>query len=192
MNVQDALNYINTELERNGVIDRELDENRVLYITRHTQLNPRHMFFIMRGLLTAPKSSTFEECIQSCTYLVTREVFGAYRHIYPDAQTISEQFINGNSVIFTGSELEKRYNWFAKRHLEDKYMLYRMFLDMGIMGKITGHGEQYVEASFQYNSFNPISASSKDELCIHPAFSLCFQALVPQEHAPILPRGTIL
>ena len=180
---------INTILEQKEIDNRALNEDRVLQIVRHTQSNPRHFFFIMREILTAPQENSIEQCIESCAYLITREVFGAYRHIYPHAQDITERFIAGNPSLLSGGELEQRYNWYAKKYMDNRWELYRMLLDMGIVGKVASQSNVYTEAEFQYNSSNTLAASTNDKLCVHPVFSICYKAVEVGRFPPILPRG---
>ena len=95
----DALDFLKQWLpDAVSLADGEKEES-VLYMLRHTQLIPRHLFLILNTVFAAQQNNKrfsdveFREGVQQASHIVVNEIFGAYNHRHPKASRVSRRVL---------------------------------------------------------------------------------------------------
>jgi hypothetical protein len=181
-----------------------VNEDPIAYILRHTQLLPRHLLIILNSI--ADKYKRFpddsfmkvsEEAIRRGVAAVeerlVQEVFTAYRYAYPDAQAVCKACLPELQHKFPIGDLERVFRTHGKKAMgEHEFSMFkRMFIEMGIIGRVLDDNQRYILAEFEYTVQHQLITSTEDMLCIHPLFTEVF-SVKTRERKPVYPYGARL
>ena len=173
-------------------------EPTLLYILRHTQLLPRHFFFILNNIFRRPLSSDRDidekdviNGVSESSGLLTGEVFGSHRYLYPMAEDMCYRALPMTNNIFEYGDLQRIYNHSSARKygFEDANDFLKMLIDIGAIGKVVDKKPNYNIAQFQYNLNRQLSVHSKDKLCIHPMYRSMYPGQDHGSQTNIYPIG---
>jgi hypothetical protein len=198
-----AVQILQSVLEHKTVQNRLNEtENTISYIIRHTQLLPRHLLLILNSIFSAEKENggsflkiredSVREGVRRVEETICHEVFAAYRHTYPRAPEVCAACIPELSLRFGHGDLHKVFNEQGKRTLasNDYDEFKRMFIEMGIIGKVVTVTERYIEAQFEYAMGHRMVIGSSDDMCLHPVFSQIYSAKLNDDAKVIYPYGS--
>lgn len=166
-------------------------EDPLAYITRHTQLLPRHMIAIFNSIVARSFEGTqqFRRLDQDAIRLgvldaekiVAQQVLVPFLRIYPNLIGACEDILPDLRPVCTGAELDKIKRRFTRRVEEDVSSVWRTLFSMGILGRVvppmvgaTEGSSRYCFAQFHYNIEGAFGLSTEAEYCFHPVFSRHF------------------
>ena len=180
-------------------------EESIIYLLRHTQLNPRHTLLILNNIFGRERKTSMDKPIVSRNDIVkgvaaserilTAEIFRSFAHVYPNAREIVERCIPELGFRFEYSSLENVFNRIGKNIYQgnDIHGFVRLLLEMGIIGKNVESKhprEHYYEALYEYIVSNKLNYSTSDRFCIHPLFLKEFSARRrPKDQMTVYPFG---
>ncbi|MEQ1605858.1 MAG: hypothetical protein ABL999_13425 [Pyrinomonadaceae bacterium] len=185
------------------------DEDVTSYILRHTQLLPRQLFTILERIVVLNnvkhggysqfKDDVVVAAVEEMESKIALEIFGAFKHVYSEAERVGKAIFAGFETVFEYEDLEKQWNRTSRhfslhKHNSNNEMidLITMFLRMGIVGVVEEEDNRYVIGSFYYNALSPPNIGRGNQLCLHPIFSKDFNAKLNSIGKAILPRGTTI
>ena len=180
------------------------EEDSMVYIMRHTQLLPRQLFLILKGVIVEShrdtggyrefKKSIVISAIEKSELVIAAEILSAFKHVYPFAQKAGKAAFGNFPTVFTFNELEDKW-----RKSVRALFLYKpdfnmpdfaeMLIRMGIIGLVEEETERYFEATFGYSLLTPFNIGDGHSLCLHPIFSKYFKAAPNGWGKPVLPMG---
>lgn len=175
------------------------------YMLRHTQLLPRQFFFILnealhRSIADHGKPAVSAEhvlaAVREVEATLCPEIFAAHRFRYPEANDITKALVPHLRFRFSEGELHKMYNRagifdrFNLRYNETAEMLVRV----GVLGRVTGDGHNYIDGEFDYNVDGSLVLSPHEDYCLHPLFVREYSSvdvIQPRPNTkPVYPAGT--
>lgn len=181
-----------------------LPEHPMTYLLRHTQMLPRQMFYILeRIILRSKETRHWRSCetaairpsIEEAESNIAREVFGAFRDIYPSAALITETIFGNMPTIFDYDMLEDRWRKYGRAlasRLDSELeftQFGQMLLRMGICGIRRSETERYIIGEFAYHMLVPFRFGPGNEFCMHPIFSKHFNCRENGNGKAVLPVG---
>ena len=179
-------------------------ENPMAYINRHTQLLPRHLLIILNSIWQRNKrlhengtgklhEDSIIQGVNAVEETLAREIFVAYRTVYPFAKNACEQCIPELQHIFSIGDLERVFRTHGKKATEsdDFSEFKRMLIEIGAVGRVVKITERYVQAIFEYTVPHQLVTSTDDDLCLHPLFTEIFSAKTKLKK-PIYPYGSMI
>lgn len=180
----------------------EISEDPLAYITRHTQLLPRHFLIILNSIWQRNKRINGNEKISEEAIIVgvnaveqklVREIFVAYRAVYPSAQKACEQCFPEIQHVFSIGDLERVFRTHGKKATgsDDFFDFKRMLIEIGAIGRVVSESDKYVQALFEYTVPHQLVTSTDDELCLHPLFTEIFSAKTRLKK-PVYPYGSMI
>ncbi|MFN0192080.1 MAG: P-loop ATPase, Sll1717 family [Aestuariivirga sp.] len=181
----------------------QLKEDPLAYILHHTQLLPRQLIQYFNSIIALNhrkfrnrRDSICQEAIvqgvQEVEGTMCREIFSAYRHVHPLAQSTVAKSLPYLKYEFSGGELHKVFNRHAKAAFEggDFEDFRRMMIEVGVVGRVEKHTERYVVGKFDYTVPNQLVVTTEDNLCLHPLFVRTHRARIKDSDNPVYPHGT--
>jgi serine/threonine protein kinase/DNA-binding SARP family transcriptional activator len=183
------------------------NEATMAYVMRHTQLLPRHLLWILNGVMRRNRELGGEPTIVSpeavvdgvrrVEELLVAEVFSAYSVVHPAAREVCRRALPELPFSFTDGDLHRTYNrtGIAKKTGLGYFDFKELLVEIGAVGRVLGRTERYVEGEFDYTMPTPLYPAHEDALCLHPVFARVFQAR-PQrgsdgdEPLPVYPFGS--
>ena len=187
-------------------------EGTIPYITRHTQLLPRHFLLIFNRLISstiqenkslAPSKiseSMVQESVSRTESRIVDQVLDSYKRSWPSARESLNTVLPGlNKNIIGYSELHSHFNKAGGergvfQNISGFNDFLRMLSELGAIGRLTKTTEEYATAAFEYGEPHRMLYTDKDILCIHPIFTEMFRVIVPQSlpdtYLPVYPLGT--
>jgi hypothetical protein len=178
-------------------------ENTISYIMRHTQLLPRHFIMLLnsifRGINTSdPFPVNEDNIIQGIRQVeepIVREIFGAFKMIYPTAEETCTRCLPELGHEFSIGDLHRVFTQHGKAVFgsDNLFDFERMLLEIGAMGRVDRDKSTgvYIQGNFEYNIAHKLSISNDDRLCIHPLFSGIFRGSGNKDR-PVYPYGSTL
>lgn len=181
-------------------------EETVSYILRHTQLLPRHFIILLNSIFRNPVNGrgrnpfpVSEERIingiRQVEDFMVREIFVAFKLIYPNAEETCKRCLPELGHKFTMGDLHRVFTRHGKAVFgsDSLFDFQRMLLEVGAVGRVIPGGERdvYIKGNFEYTVSHQLSISQDDELCVHPLFSGIYRGSGKQER-PVYPYGSVL
>lgn len=180
-------------------------ERTETYLLRHTQLLPRQMLLLFSSIIktnlldeefVAGKTPFFlEDGIRAGVSMtedsISDEIFSAYRDRYGDLPAEAcATVIPSLPRVFSSDQFSRAVAMFCEEsgRQVSTARLKRMFLELGVFGKLDKPDAMYRRARYEYTMTTRLPIGERDQLCVHPLFSRRFEcqstdALDP----PILP-----
>lgn len=158
-------------------------EGTLAYLVRHTQLLPRQLLRYLNQIASKhlKDGGTFHPIsgtevvagIAAIEGSIAEEIFSAYQAIYPNAREACDRAIPELPRKFKHGDLLRVFTRFARKALPefDLYDFRRMLIEMGIVGRVIGETEQYIQGLFEYTLPHRLVVGTSDEMCLHPIFS---------------------
>lgn len=159
-----------------------LKESSIVYILRHTQLEPRHIILSLNAIArVSVEENTFpffteknlKLGVQQSSVMLARELINAYEDIYPNIGSIMSVFA-GSPNVFKGNYLDKLAPRSKKLWSDtmpyDRILFQKMLCELGLIGKVVQITNRYMESIFEYGLNDHLLIDSKDECVIHPMF----------------------
>lgn len=156
-------------------------ENAVSYISRHTQLLPRHLLNILNKiamLAIAGRHGTgrFSEDdiikgVRLGEGVICEGVFSGFKQKYPMARDVCKLLLPKLPNQLDYSELRAVNRSYGKGLVKDTGELLEMLVRMGIAGRLVKQTETYDECRFDYTYNGTMPYSPDDRFGVHPAFS---------------------
>lgn len=167
-----------------------IKEKTLFYILRHTQLLPRHFIKHLNAIFAYQRRSdqnffpkmpakAIQEGVRSNDDNLCKEIFSAFSYRYPTAGKVCNDCIPELPFCFSHGELQKVFNSRGKKAMgnNDFYEFKKMLIEIGAVGQVIGNKtEKYIKGVFEYTLPHHLFTSTKDELCLHPAFIKVFCA----------------
>jgi hypothetical protein len=179
-----------------------VDEDPLAYIYRHTQLLPRHLLILLNSIFDKNKKyqekGTFkitETALRKGIFAVeekiVREIFVAYKSVYPSAREVCEQCIPELKHKFSIGDLERVFRTHGKKAMgtDDFFDFKRMLIEIGAVGRVVGDSDKYIQGVFEYTVPYQLITSTDDMLCLHPLFTEIFSAKTPEKKS-VYPYGS--
>ncbi len=202
----DALKLFGAVLPERITNGAGYQEETISYILRHTQLLPRHFLMLLTSIFKSPRATqslqpfplSQERIIQGIRRteeIIIREIFVAFKLIYPTAEETCKKCLPQLSHKFTMGDLHRVFNRHGKAVFggDDLSEFQRMLLEIGAIGRVIPGGKEsdlYIKGHFEYNVAHELVLSQDDELCVHPLFSGIFGGAKGER--PVYPYGSAL
>lgn len=164
-------------------------EKPVPYILRHTQLLPRQFLTFLNSIIKTNEDLGGNPSdisgiavirgIERVSLVVAKEIFTAYRYLYPYCEETCESCIPMLPLTFTQGEFHQKFNRFGKRSFRggDFHDFTKMLIAIGCLGVVNRKTDTYIIGSFQYNFSGQLTPKADNEFCIHPLFSEMYGGL---------------
>lgn len=162
---------------------RGREEQSFPYILRHTQMRPRQLVLLCKGIARTAnqlgkfpyfKNIPIQSCIAESESLLADEVLNSYDLIYPKAAEIITALTTA-PTMFKGNYLDqvaKRTSgtWPAGNYTASAFR--RLVAELGIVGRVRNKDDKtgIVTADFEYNMQDRLTLNSDDLCVIHPMF----------------------
>ncbi|MBC7877632.1 MAG: hypothetical protein H7Y59_10725 [Anaerolineales bacterium] len=162
---------------------RGRDEASFPYILRHTQMRPRQLVLLCKGIArTASQMEKFpffktipiQMSIAESESLLADEVLNSYDLIYPKAAEIITALTSA-PTIFKGNYLDQvakktSGTWPAGHYAASAFR--RLVAELGIVGRVRKKDDKtgIVTADFEYNMQDRLTLNSDDLCVVHPMF----------------------
>ena len=197
-----ALNILEKFMPSNILNGLNFNEKTIVYLLRHTQLNPRQFLLILNNVFKhrrhsreRPKVSRDDivKGVAASESLLTEEIFTSYKHVYKNAKSVVERCIPELPFRFDYLALGEVFEKVGKNVFgnNDMHEFTRMLIEVGIIGKHMRSKGPYHEALFEYTVSNQLHCSSSESLCIHPLFLNKFSARYnADDNVTVYPFGT--
>jgi len=201
----DALTLFNAVLPKHINNPSGYPEETLFYILRHTQLLPRQFLILLNSIFRNPDSGqranpfpVSEERIvngvRQMEDLVMREIFAAFKLIYPTAEETCRHCLPKLGNKFTMATLKRVFTDRGKVVFgnDNFFEFQRMLLEIGAIGRVIPDPKRnvYIMGDFEYVTLGQLFFSKNSELCIHPLFSSIFRSSGKQERL-VYPYGRI-
>ena len=183
---------------------RGLQENPVSYILRHTQLLPRHFLMMLNSIFKRTnttqtlnpfpiKEEKIIYGIRQVEERIVKEIFGAFRMIYPSAEEVCKRCLPQLGHVFSVGALRQVYNRFGKAvfHGDEYFAFQQMLIEIGAIGRVIPGAESdlYIKGKFKYTVGHDLTINYEDHLCTHPLFYGIYSSDGKQER-PVYPDGS--
>jgi hypothetical protein len=183
---------------------RGFQEVPISYILRHTQLLPRHFLMLLNSIFrrtnTTQSLNPFpireEKIIHGIRQVeerIVKEIFGAFRMIYPSAEEVCKRCLPQLGHVFSVGALRQVYNRHGKAvfHGDEYFSFQQMLIEIGAIGRVIPGTESdlYIKGKFKYTVGHDLTINYEDSLCTHPLFSGIYTSDGKQER-PVYPDGS--
>ncbi len=182
-------------------------EATMAYVMRHTQLLPRHLLWILNGIMrrnrelggepTVVSPEAVVDGVRRVEELLVAEVFSAYSAVHPMAREVCRRALPELPFSFTDGDLHRTYNrtGIAKKTGLGYFDFKELLVEIGAVGRVLARTERYVEGEFDYTMPTPLYPAHEDALCLHPVFARVFQVRPGRgpdgdEPLPVYPFGS--
>ena len=179
-------------------------ESPLAYINRHTQLLPRHLLILLNSIWIKNKrlhdngegklhEDSIIQGVNAVEETLAREIFVAYRTVYPFAKRACESCIPELQHVFSIGDLERVFRTHGKKAMEsdDFSEFKRMLIEIGAVGRVVEITDRYVQAIFEYTVPHQLVTSTDDDLCLHPLFTEIYSAKTKLKK-PVYPYGSMV
>lgn len=181
-----------------------LQESPISYILRHTQLLPRHFLMMLNSIFKRTNTTQIlnpfpireEKIIYGIRQVeerIVKEIFGAFRVIYPSAEEVCKRCLPQLGHVFSVGALRQVYNRFGKAvfHGDEYFAFQQMLIEIGAIGRVIPGAESdlYIKGKFKYTVGHDLTINYEDNLCTHPLFSGIYSSDGKQER-PVYPDGS--
>lgn len=182
-----------TPLDKNGL----LEEDRLSFILRHTQMVPRHFLSILNNLsdrceiladVGAPiTESKLKFVVAQTASLICAEIFAAYNAQWPYAELICSEIIPELPVLFSFKDLQDLVNStqiaerfqskpFTNNELKsvanfDPKSVKKMLVEIGAIGRVSDR--QHLFDNRTHYVHGDFDYSQPNSLRIHQDFEMC-------------------
>ena len=176
------------------------------YILRHTQLLPRHLLMLLNSIFRktgvtqtltpfpVPKERIING-IRQVEELIVKEIFVAFKLIYPTAEETCRRCLPELGHKFTMGDLHRVFTRHGKAVFggENLFEFQRMLIEIGAIGRVIPGKESdlYIKGNFEYTVQHQLALGQDDEICVHPLFSGIFQNN-GKSGRPVYPYGSVL
>lgn len=166
-------------------------EDTIGFITRHTQLRPRHYILIFTEIIIRAHEASggyrniepkaLLDGVEKAEIEIARQVLNPYNLIYPKLVKACKPVLSNMPPICDASHLRKFGSRFKGRIEPDIDDVWETLYEMGVIGiidpqnyKLTPNEAMYVRANFIFNSEEQFSLNDARKYCLHPIFSKFF------------------
>ena len=173
------------------------DEDPLAYVSRHTQLLPRHILSIFNAALSDhyKKTRTFRnmtessirEGVAAVQKLIARQILDPYEQIFPKLLAQCRAVLPDLDPICDFNRLRKMERRFDRVIEDDVGSVWHALFEMGILGRSSGKSgsdsqspvaeERYCYGQFHFNIDGAFGLATDGEYCFHPVFSRAFGIL---------------
>ncbi|XWN29989.1 MAG: hypothetical protein ROR55_21205 [Devosia sp.] len=194
--------------EKTQNLKKDIREDTIPYLMRHTQLLPRQMILLLNRCLSAHFSAghTPEQRVSSelVSHVVRRtegqiaqQIVTAHKFIWPDADKQISPILKelGHNVIRVG-DLKRIFSRSPVRgygNIYDFSDYLRMLTELGVIGRFIDRTDRFVVAMYEYSEPFRLLFNEDDLLCIHPCFTEAYRVLdrsnLPDDYLPVYPYG---
>lgn len=168
------------------------NENTFFYITRHTQLLPRHLLGILNKIIMLSLKNndnrldkvSNEEIIEGVKLgegTICDGIINGFKQKYPIARDVCKLIVPNLPTLIEFSELTVINKERGKGMIKDTFDLLEMFIRMGILGRVDKTTSKYVECKFDYTYNGQMPFSTDDIFGLHPAFSGHFRRIMREQ-----------
>jgi len=158
-----------------------IEEDSIAYISRHTQLLPRHFINILNEILSsAIEMGTMEFPIDSSTVVagvravednICEGILSGYEQKYPEAETTCRLLFPHLPNVFTRSFLRDKIRDHGKGEVPDVDTTLNMLVRIGAIGAVSTVSDLYVETRFDYTYNGQMPYNIEGQFGVHPAFA---------------------
>ena len=205
-NRADALRLFQSVLPDRLENQAGFQEDTMSYILRHTQLLPRHLLMLLNSIFRktgvtqtltpfpVPKERIING-IRQVEELIVKEIFVAFKLIYPTAEETCRRCLPELGHKFTMGDLHRVFTRHGKAVFggENLFEFQRMLIEIGAIGRVIPGKESdlYIKGNFEYTVQHQLALGQDDEICVHPLFSGIFQNN-GKSGRPVYPYGSVL
>ncbi|MFO0587074.1 MAG: hypothetical protein U0441_06040 [Polyangiaceae bacterium] len=171
------------------------------HISRFTQLRPRQFVLLCNAIAQrAHENRTFPKIqwqdlgngIADVVDTLAKEVLSSFRSLYPDADRIVSTLATardpqGLYVGLTYGNVDSLAS--QAKGLCTRETFWRLLLETGVLGVVTGDTELYTEARFEYIERQPLIPGMNDRFVVHPMFYGRLGIKPPREAKWVFPIG---
>lgn len=183
---------------------RGFQEIPISYILRHTQLLPRHFLMLLNSIFKRSgvtqalnpfpvKEDKIIYGIRQVEERIVKEIFGAFRMIYPTAEEVCKRCLPQLTHVFSVGALRQVFNRHGKAvfHGTEYFDFQNMLIEIGAIGRVIPGSESdvYVKGKFKYTVGHDLTINYEDQLCLHPLFSGIYSSDGKSER-PVYPDGS--
>ncbi|MBI5234515.1 MAG: hypothetical protein HY880_09190 [Deltaproteobacteria bacterium] len=117
-----------------------------------------------------------KKAISNKENLLCREIFSAYRVLYPNAGAVCKACVPELPLVFNRSVLHRVFTRKGKKAstYTDYWDFRDLLTEMGIVGKVIVETDRYFVGKFEYTEPHKLVVSDDDILCLHPVFAEVF------------------
>lgn len=158
-----------------------LEEDPISYISRHTQLLPRHFLNIMNkitmlSIAGRSEGQVFSEDdiikgVRLGESVICDGVFSGFKQKFPLARDACKLILPKLQNQIQYSDLQKTNNDYGKAVVKNSGELLEMLIRMGILGRFIEEKGVYSQCRYDYTYNGTMPYSVDDKFGVHPAFS---------------------
>lgn len=183
---------------------RGFQEIPISYILRHTQLLPRHFLMLLNSIFKRsgatqslnPFPVREEKIIYGIRQVeerIVKEIFGAFRMIYPTAEEVCKRCLPQLEHVFSVGALRQAFTRYGKAvfHGTEYFDFQNMLIEIGAIGRVVPglESDVYIKGKFKYTVGHDLATNYEDQLCLHPLFSGIYSSDGKPER-PVYPDGS--
>jgi hypothetical protein len=184
---KDVFEFWSKILPTDIVNDTGHKEKTVAYLTRHTQLLPRHLIHILNEITSlSVKSASTVEAISAEVVKrglgvaeagIKDQIEQAYSFHSPRVGDMCNLLLRELKTKFTWQEFDRVFGTITKKFGERKSgrksgaEVIDILIEIGAVGRFVEETENYNIAIFDYMVPNRVVASLRNEFCVHPVFA---------------------
>tara|TARA_R110002124_G_C8927108_1_gene511704 strand:- start:163 stop:1800 length:1638 start_codon:yes stop_codon:yes gene_type:complete len=176
-----------------------IEEESIAYLSRHTQLLPRHLLNILNKIIMLSlkrdknslviSNSDIIEGVRLGEGLICAGIIDGFKQKFPIARDLVSLLVPNTPNIFTFNEFKRINEKFGYKIERDTFEVLEMFIRMGLVGRLVEETGTYYRARFDYTYNGQLPFSQSDTFCLHPSFSGQHKAINHREPAvkPVYP-----
>ncbi|MEM7189553.1 MAG: hypothetical protein AAF439_08065 [Pseudomonadota bacterium] len=158
-----------------------IEEDSIAYISRHTQLLPRHYINILNEILsTAIQSGKKVFPVDAATVVagvravednICEGILSGYEQKYPEAETTCRHLFPHLPNVFNRTFLQRAIRDYGRGEVPDVDSTINMLIRIGAIGAVEEITELYVESRFDYTYNGQMPYNTDSQFSLHPAFA---------------------
>ena len=158
-----------------------IEEDSIAYLTRHTQLLPRHLLNILNKMIMLSlkrdrnsfeiSNSDILEGVRLGEGLICAGIIDGFKQKYPIARDLIALLVPNLPNVFRFDEFKRVNDKFGYKIERDSFEILEMFVRMGVLGRLVEETGAYHRARFDYTYNGLLPFAQTDTFCLHPAFS---------------------
>jgi len=158
-----------------------IEEDSIAYISRHTQLLPRHYINILNEILASAieakhkvfpvEAATVVAGVRAVEDNICEGILSGYEQKYPEAEVTCRNIFPHLPNVFNRAFLRDKIRDHGKGEVDDVDSVLKMLVRIGAIGSVEKITERYVECRFDYTYNGQMPYNPDGQFGLHPAFA---------------------
>ncbi len=158
-----------------------IEEDSIAYISRHTQLLPRHFINILNEIISSAisskemvfpvESTTVVDGVRAVEANICEGILSGYEQKYPEAEATCKILCPHLPNVFNRGFLREKIRDHGKGEVPDVDTVIDMLVRIGAIGAVEKITKLYVECRFDYTYNGQMPYNVEGQFGLHPAFA---------------------